>query len=292
MDNDQKSPNRVSPSRVSPNRVSPNRPERAAQRRPLVLAPRPATETVVADATSPPLVARRLSQPGGYRIAPHWHVRAQFLFAVAGTMAVRTPRRAWIVPTSRALWIPAHTVHEIDMHGQVEMRTVYLDAALSAGMWPECVVLEVTPLLRELLVRVAETPQEHRGGDALLQPLLVAEIRRLTPAQLDLPLPASPDLVALCERSIADFSVWRRNGEDASAMALSARTLYRRFLKETGITFSRWKQQARLLEAVKRLSGGAAVTEVALDLGYQSPGAFSTMFRRMLGETPSAYSRI
>jgi AraC-like DNA-binding protein/quercetin dioxygenase-like cupin family protein len=251
----------------------------------------PPTETVVADAASPPLVARRLSKQSGHRIEPHWHARAQFLFAVAGTMAVRTPRRAWIVPTSRGLWIPAHTVHEIDMHGQVEMRTVYLDRALSEGMWPDCVVLEVTPLLRELLVRVAETSHERSGGDALLQPLLVAEIRRLTPARLDLPLPASPDLASLCERTIADFSVWRRNSEDAGEMSLSARTLYRLFLKETGISFSRWKQQARLLEAVKRLSSGAAVTEVALDLGYQSPGAFSTMFRRMLGETPSAYSR-
>ena len=249
-------------------------------------------ETVVADATSPPLVARRLSQPGGHRIAPHWHARAQFLFAVAGTMAVRTPRRAWIVPTSRALWIPAHTVHEIDMHGQVEMRNVYLDAALSEGMWPECVVLEVTPLLRELLVRVAEAP-EQRGvaEEELLQRLLVAEIRRLAPARLDLPLPASADLLALCERTMADLSVWRINDADAGAMALSARTLYRRFLGETGISFSRWKQQARLLEAVKRLSGGTAVTEVALDLGYQSPGAFSTMFRRMLGQTPSAFAR-
>lgn len=280
MDKDQK----------SPNRVSPNRAGHAAPRRPLAL--RPATETVVADATSPPLVARRLSQPGGHHIAPHWHVRAQFLFAVAGTMAVRTPRRAWIVPTSRALWIPAHTVHEIDMHGQVEMRTVYLDAALSAGMWPDCVVLEVTPLLRELLVRVAEAPaQRGAAGEELLQRLLVAEIRRLPPARLDLPLPASADLLALCERTMADLSVWRANAADASAMSLSARTLYRRFLSETGISFSRWKQQARLLEAVKRLSGGTAVTGVALDLGYQSPGAFSTMFRRMLGQTPSAFAR-
>ncbi len=251
-------------------------------------------ETVVADATSPPLVARRLSKPSGHRIDPHWHARAQLLFAVAGTMAVRTPRRAWIVPTSRALWIPERVVHEIDMHGQVEMRTVYLDRAVSDGMWPDCVVLEVTPLLRELLVRVAEQPgtkgRDDGRDDELLRQVIVGEIRRLTPARLDLPLPASAELVALCERTMADLSVRRPNAHDAAGMALSARTLYRRFLEETGITYSRWKQQARLLEAVKRLSGGSSVTDVALDLGYQSPGAFSTMFRRMLGQTPSAFA--
>ena len=252
------------------------------------------TETVVADASSPPLVARRLSKPSGHRIDPHWQARAQLLFAVAGTMAVRTPRRAWIVPTSRALWIPERVVHEIDMHGQVEMRTVYLDRAVADGMWPDCVVLEVTPLLRELLVRVAEQPgtkgRDDGRDDELLRQVIVSEIRRLTPARLDLPLPASAELVALCERTMADLSVRRPNAHDAAGMALSARTLYRRFLDETGITYSRWKRQARLLEAVKRLSGGTSVTDVALDLGYQSPGAFSTMFRRMLGQTPSAFA--
>ena len=250
---------------------------------------RAAPETVVANAASPAVVARRLSQPRGHHIAAHWHARAQFLFAVTGTMAVRTPRHAWTVPPSRALWIPSHTVHEIDMHGQVEMRTVYLDASLTAGMWPHCVVLEVTPLMRELLVRFAEQPAVRGRDDELLRQLIVAEIRRLRPSGLDLPLPASADLVALCKRTMADLSALRSNQHDADALSLSARTLYRRFLKETGITFSRWKRQARLLEAVRRLAGGSSVTDVALDLGYQNPGAFSTMFRRVLGDKPSAY---
>lgn len=262
------------------------RPDRKSRR----VAAVPAPETVVADASSPPLVARRISKTSGERIASHWHTRAQLLFAAAGTMAVRTPRHAWIVPTSRALWIPERVVHEIDMHGRVEMRTVYLDRALSEGMWAECVVLEVTSLLRELLIRVAERQSARTRDDDLLQQIIVNEIRRLTPARLDLPLPASAELAALCERTMADLSVRRPNAHDAAGMALSARTLYRRFLDETGITYSRWKQQARLLEAVKRLSAGSSVTDVALDLGYQSPGAFSTMFRRMLGQTPSGFA--
>ena len=69
-------------------------------------------------------------------------------------------------------------------------------------------------------------------------------------------------------------------------MRTSTRTLYRRFLRETGITFARWKQQARLLESIRRLAEGAPVTTVALDLGYESPSAFSTMFRRFKFPTP------
>ena len=78
-------------------------------------------------------------------------------------------------------------------------------------------------------------------------------------------------------------------GFDADTMHTSSRTLYRRFLKETGITFARWKQQARLLESIRRLAEGTPVTTVALDLGYDSPSAFSTMFRRSLGIAPRGF---
>ena len=70
-------------------------------------------ESPVVGENSRAIVARRSSYPRGHHIKPHWHGRAQFLYAVEGTMTVRTPRRAWIVPPSRALWVPARTVHEI-----------------------------------------------------------------------------------------------------------------------------------------------------------------------------------
>ena len=251
----------------------------------------PAPESRLVDGPGRAVVARTTSYPNRHHITPHWHDRAQFVFAVAGTMAVRTPRRAWIVPTSRALWVPARTVHEIQMHGAVEMRSLYLDDAAAAAMPASCVVLEVTPLLRELVVRAAALPASYdeRGDDGLVMRLLVAEMRRLPHSALDLPLPESADLMALCERILADLSTRRTCAGDAGAMSTSSRTLYRRFLKETGITFARWKQQARLLESVQRLAQGAPVTTVALDLGYESASAFSTMFRRSLGVAPRRF---
>ena len=238
-----------------------------------------------------PVVPRTTSYPNRHHIKPHWHARAQFVFAVEGTMGVRTPRRAWIVPPSRALWVPARTVHEIHMHGAVEMRSLYLDDAASAAMPHTCVVLEVTPLLRELVVRAAALPPryEESGDDGLLMRLLVAEMRRLPQCALDLPLPESADLMQLCERILSDLSTRRTCVGDAHEMSTSSRTLYRRFLRETGISFARWKQQARLLESVQRLAQGAPVTTVALDLGYESASAFSTMFRRSLGIAPRAF---
>lgn len=237
------------------------------------------------------IVPQQTRYPRGHRIKPHWHSRSQFIFAVAGTMRVRTPRHAWIVPPSRALWVPSHTVHELQMHGVVEMRSLYVSEAASAGMPTTCVVLNVTPLLRELVVRAVALPADYdeSGDDGALMRLLMAEIRRLPHCALDLPLPESADLTRLCERILADLSTRRPCGHDARQINTSARTLYRRFLRETGITLAHWKQQARLLESIRRLAGGAPVTTVAMDLGYESPGAFSTMFRRALGIAPRAF---
>jgi AraC-like DNA-binding protein len=256
-------------------------------------APTGVAESPVQGDLSRAIVTRRTTYADGHHIEPHWHARAQFVFAVAGTMRVRTPRRAWIVPPSRALWVPARTVHEIQMHGAVEMRSLYLDEGSGEGMPSSCVVLNVTPLLRELIVRAVDVPERYdeEGGDGLLMRLLAAEIRRLSPCALDLPLPESTDLSELCERILADLSERRPCGSDASDMDTSTRTLYRRFLRETGISFARWKQQARLLESIRRLAEGVPVTTVAVDLGYESSSAFSTMFRRSLGIPPRAFVR-
>lgn len=238
------------------------------------------------------LVMLRSTYPRGHHIRPHWHARGQFAYAVSGTMRVRTARHAWIVPPSRALWLPPHTVHEIQMYGVVQMHSLYAGAAAGAGMPADCAVLEVSPLARELIVRAAELPANYdeRGEDGLLMRLLMAEICRLPRGGLDLPLPESADLVQLCDRILADLSARRPSAEEAAAMNTSTRTLYRRFLCETGISFARWQQQARVLESIRRLAEGMPVTTVAVDLGYESPGAFSTMFRRVLGVAPRDFA--
>ncbi len=252
---------------------------------------RRAAEDPVPGDASRIIVTRRTTFPKGHWIEPHWHARAQLIHAVAGTMTVRARQQAWIVPPRRALWMPARVVHEIRMHSVVEMHSLYLNQPAAARMPDRSVVLEVTPLMRELVVRAVTLPAQHdeAGEDGLLMRLLLAELARLPHRDFHLPLPASDDLARLCERILADLSARRPCAHEAGEMNLSTRTLYRRFLAETGITFARWKQQARLLESMRRLAGGAPVTAVALDLGYESPSAFSTMFRRSLGTSPRAF---
>lgn len=235
--------------------------------------------------TGPLLVARRGHFPAGTRIATHRHVRGQFLFAASGTMFVRTPGRAWLIPPSRALWIPAGADHAIDAHGELHMRTLYLHEQGARSLPAACMAFEVTPLLRELVLRVTAPAATRLSPQLdLVAQLLIAEIAQLPRCRLELPMPHSADLLAWCERMLDPA-----RGDAGRAAPGSAKTLYRRFRAETGISFVQWKRQAVLLHAVRLLGAGASVTRVALDLGYESPSAFTTMFRRSLGVTPRTF---
>ena len=224
-------------------------------------------------------------------IEPHHHARAQLIFATAGTMRVVTGQAMWVVPPRRALWMPAGTTHGIEMLDAVSMRTLYLRDDAAVAMPRDCRVLQVSPLLRELIVRATELPLHYdEGGPAgHLVALLLAELHGSQTLKLHLPMPHSRRLAALC-RALLDQPGDRRTlGQWARTAHTSERTLARLFQKETGLSFAAWRQQARVLEAMGRLGGGAPVTQVALDLGYDSVSAFSAMFRRAAAASPSDY---
>jgi len=224
-------------------------------------------------------------------IAPHSHERAQLIYATAGFMRVSTGEAMWMVPPQRALWMPAGTVHGIEMLDRVTMRTLYLRDDVAAGMPSACRVLPVSPLLRELIVRATELPLQYdeSGPAGHVVALIVAELHGVQALKLDLPMPRDRRLQGLCNALLANPGDRRGLEEWAGAVNASARTIARLFRRETGTTFAAWRQQARLLEAMGRLGSGQPVTRVAMDLGYDSVSAFSAMFRRAAGASPSDY---
>jgi len=229
----------------------------------------------------------------GFRIDPHSHERAQFIYATAGTMRVAAAGSMWMVPPQRALWMPAGTVHGIAMVGDVTMRTLYLRDDAAAAMPRSCRVLSMSPLLRELIVRATELPLQYDedGPAGHVVALILAELHGLPSLPLQLPMPQEARLKALCLALLAAPGDQRTLRQWALTVHASERTVARLFLSETGLSFGAWRQQARLLEAMGRLGRGAPVTQVALDLGYDSVSAFSAMFRRAAGASPSEYRR-
>ncbi len=227
----------------------------------------------------------------GFEIAPHSHERAQLIYATAGTMRVATSDGMWMVPPQRAVWMPAHVRHGIVMTSDVTMRTLYLRVDAARFMPNACRVLQVSSLLRELIVRATELPMHYdeSGPAGHVVALILTELHGLQSLPLQLPMPRDLRLRGLCEQLLAAPGDQRTLGAWARTINASARTLARHFQNETGLSFGAWRQQARVLEAMGRLGGGAPVTEVALDLGYDSVSAFSAMFRRAAGASPSHY---
>lgn len=228
----------------------------------------------------------------GYRIESHQHPWNQLLYATTGAMTVSTPRSSWMVPATRAVFIPARAAHAIRMWGTVEMRTLYFAAALTRFQSHECVVLEVAPLLRELILRTVERIglDGRAAHDARLIGLLEDEVESAIAAAADsplvLPMPQEDRALALAHYLIGQPLSSDPVNELAQRHGVARRTLERRYRDETGMSFGMWRQKARLLHSIRLLAEGRSVTDTALDCGYASVSAFIAAFKGTFGYTP------
>ncbi|MBE3639021.1 AraC family transcriptional regulator [Mangrovicoccus algicola] len=235
-----------------------------------------------------PLVALASDYAAGSSVAPHSHPRDQLMHAVSGVLHVRTAQGSWVVPPDCALWIPAGCVHAVEMAGPVSMRSSYLRPGATGLAADRPRVLAMSALARALTVEAGHVADIDRPDrrESLVMELLIAEIPRLPEQPLALPLPADPRLLRLCRAFLETPSARISLQDWADRAAMSRRSLTRHFRAETGLSPERWRQQACVLWALPRLLAGRGVTAIALELGYDSPAAFATMFRRLLGISP------
>jgi len=239
------------------------------------------------------VVAIPSSYPDGYYVPPHRHTRAQLLYPATGVVMVSTEEGRWMVPPAHALWIPPAIAHSVEMQGQVTMNSVYVMPGSVAGYPAHVRVVGLTALMRSLIAEAMARPKDRAPNprDELIMALMLAEIPNLPAKPLGLPFPAEPRLARLCRAFVANPDPHLTIDEWADSLAMSRRAFTRAFRHQTGLSLSTWRQQACLFTAVPRLADGEPVTSVALDLGYDSVAAFTTMFTRMLGAPPRAYLR-
>ena len=255
------------------------------------------TKTIPIDSTEDftsiprPIVAMAYDYPSGHLIPFHQHERSQFLYASSGVMTVTTNLGIWVVPPLRAVWIPALTDHQINVSGELSMRTLYIDPTLYSGPMESCCVIAVTPLLKELILHAISMPRLYplKGPEERLLTVILDQIRSMRIAPLELPIPKDVRLKKIYKYLSSKPGDNRKLGEWGKMVGATGRTLARHFRLETGMTFGQWRQQIRILEALKRLGKKESVTAVAIDLGYDSTSAFISMFKKALGKTPGQY---
>ncbi|MFE7602842.1 AraC family transcriptional regulator [Streptomyces sp. NPDC057494] len=228
--------------------------------------------------------------PAGHVLEWHRHRRAQFLYGATGVMVVDTADGTWTVPPERAVLIPAATPHRVRMLG-VSTCSLYVEPG-AVPWWPaRCTVVDVPPLLRELLLAAVgfEPGYSLSGREGAIATLLLHEIAARSPLPFHVGIPASGDLAALCREYLAAPDATVTNTDWAARTALSERAFTRRFRVETGESPAVWRSRARLLAAVPLLRT-ASVSAVSGRLGYASPAAFTAAFTRSFGMPPSRFT--
>jgi AraC-like DNA-binding protein len=243
------------------------------------------------EGTPRPVVAVGNDYPPDFEVAPHQHRRYQLLYGASGVMMVWSEHGAWVVPPAQGVWIPFGVRHSVRTIGAVTTSSIFIEPGAITGMPPSCSVLGISPLVRSLLLAAVDVPLEYdvEGRDGLIMALLLAEVRRLPILPLSLPFPNDRELARRCRRFIKDPNPHETIDDWAENLGLSRRSFTRVFKRETGMSFAAWQRQACLFSALPRLIAREPITRVALDLGYESPAAFTTMFKKALGMPPSDY---
>lgn len=240
-----------------------------------------------------PVAAMAKSYPAGYAGYMHAHTRAQFLYAVSGSMKLTFALGRWIIPPKRAVWLPAGYPHQTGSIGALEMRTLYIDSCAPMPEAPDApCMLRVSPLLHELVLRMVDLPIEYEedGQDGRIVDTLLGEIDWTPIHPVSLPSHGDKRLQSL-EQSLT------RNPGDSSTLEqwaarfkLSPRTLTRLIRRETDLSFQVWRDQIRTFAAIPMLAEGRPLAEVADALGYETAWGFTAMFKRVTGVVPSRYA--
>ncbi|HEY3679711.1 MAG TPA: helix-turn-helix transcriptional regulator [Bradyrhizobium sp.] len=227
---------------------------------------------------------------GGGR-PPHQHDRAQLLAVTSGSIAVVAEGATFVAPPERGVWVPAHTLHETRHLASTRLRTLYIDPAACAGLPDRTTVVQISPLMRELLTAIVACPREYdeQAADGRLVDVMLDQIAASRALPLSLPIPVSAPLRA------AAMQILEHPMEGPSMQALShslhmsPRTLQRQFKNETGLSLRSFRRQAKLLKALELLSGRTPVSRISDLLGFGEPSAFISMFRAAYGVTPGRY---
>jgi AraC-like DNA-binding protein/quercetin dioxygenase-like cupin family protein len=244
--------------------------------------------TSAATAGSQTLDVVSFPMPRGSVFDWHTHSDHQLAWAPSGVLMVRTETMAWVLPPTRALWIPGGVRHETLSMSSATMQAVYVRPHRCPITWADCTPVVAPPLLRELIGYLAD-PNLDASARTRGEALIVDLLRPVAMATIDVPMPRDQRALEVAEslrRSPADPRTLGEWGRDVGA---SERTLARAFLADTGLPFGHWRTLLRLSVALPDLAGGMPVSAVARSVGYESTSAFVAAFRRETGVTPTAY---
>ncbi|WGS52841.1 helix-turn-helix transcriptional regulator [Paraburkholderia sp. D15] len=243
------------------------------------------------DSIDSPVTAVLLQTQGKEDELPmHVHRKGQLVVALRGSVMCRSPNGWWIVPPNGAVWIPGGIPHSNHASDFASLYVICI-APDAADMPQECRSFTITPLIRELIRSLARLspfyPEE--GPTSRLATVLLDQLTQLAPDDVFLPISDNHRLQQIASSLLDNPADRSTIAEWGRRYAMSERTLARLVLSETGMTFGRWRERLHIIIALQRLSAGASVHAVSLELGYEGPNSFITMFKKTMGQSPGKF---
>jgi AraC-like DNA-binding protein len=226
----------------------------------------------------------------GFRFDWHTHVDHQLAWASSGVLTVVTAAATWVLPPTRALWIPAGLPHETRSSGQATMRALYIRPDLCSISWAQPTPVAARQLLAELIAYLDSEPLDPTRRTRA-EAVLVDLLEPVTIATIEVRLPIDERAREVAEALGGNPADRRTLSQWGQHVGASGRTLARSFLADTGVPFGRWRTLLRLQAALPALASGEPVSNVARHVGYETPSAFVAAFHRETGLTPTAYFR-
>ncbi len=245
------------------------------------------------DPAAPAVFVATFPMPAGTRFDWHTHVDHQLAWAASGVLTVLTGGATWVLPPTRALWIPAGLPHETASDGRATMRSLYIRPGLFTVSWTQTqkpTPVAASPLLAELIGYLGE-PGLDAGRRAHAEVLLADLLTPVPVTTIEVRPPSAPTARRVADALRADPADRRTLREWGREVGASERTLARAFAAEAGVPFGRWRTRLRLQAALSMLAAGEPVSRVAARIGYDTPSAFVAAFRRETGQTPGSFFR-
>ncbi len=229
----------------------------------------------------------------------HRHQKHQILYLSSGVLHLELADKLWLLPPQRAAYIPAQTEHRVWSKVPTSLRTVYF-AASKIDSWPDSsVVFSVNSLAKEMLIYSSEFGPHSELSHESLARNYFATLAGLAKQWMEQPLPfylpqaRSPAMKVAQNYTLAHLHRPLSLAEVAQEAHVSPRTLTRRFQEETQYTWRRFWAEARLLKAMESLAQSTtSITQIALEVGFESPAAFSRAFEQFTGQAPREYRRL
>lgn len=243
------------------------------------------------DSTSSPAIARHLNFVDYAAEVPmHAHRKGQLIIALYGAVTCRAENDIWLVPPDCAVWIPGGVPHSAKATWNAHLNYLFVEPG-AAALPERCCTLAISGLIKELITRLTHEGDKYLPDSHISRLIRVTldELATMPQQKLSLPVSSNIKIRAMADMLISQPDDRSTFKEWSKRLGLSERSLARLMLRETGLTFGRWRQQLQLIIALRELASGVSVQNVATNLGYESVNAFITMFKKAMGSTPAQY---